>query len=361
MREWLKILGLVLLATLGLLLVQVMYDDFRRLRDLGARGLDIWMYFFVKMPSFLGLLLPMALLISLLFALGQLHRANELTAMRAAGVGFMRLMRPVWMVGVLCCALSWWLAATVIPWSVETARALDQNFQFRSQASLPPELRGAVNSVAFDNSQAGRMWFFNRYSRYTRKAYGTSVSVLDHARHETTRLLAAEARRDDEHGGWIFSRGRELTFSPETGELMKSEPFAEQHRSDFNEDPDLMLLVGRPPSDLSFFELRRLVDYLERVQNPKAVRYAVRYFSLLAATFSPLIVIAIAIPFAITGVRVNPAVGVSKSIGLFFLYYILDNIASSLATKQLIAPEFAAWLPNSVLALIALWLFARLR
>jgi lipopolysaccharide export system permease protein len=361
LREWLQILGLVLVATLGLLLVQVMFDKFHDLRDYGARGLDIWMYILVTIPSFFGLVLPLALLVSLMFTLGQLHRANEFTAMRAAGVGFLRLTRPVWCVGVLCCGLTWWLNSTVVPWSVEASRSLDENFQFRSQAKLPPDRIGAVSSVAFDNYEANRMWFINRYSRLTRKAYGAQVSVLDRSRRETMRLTAAEASRDEVHGGWIFKDGRELDFDVETGELLRSRPFAEKYEPAFNEDPGLMLLIDRRPIDLSFFELRRIRAYFEADQNPKSVPYAVRYFGLLADTLTPLIVIAIAIPFAITGVRVNPAVGVSKSIGLFFLYYLLTNLAASLAMKELIPPDIAAWLPNAGMAVLATWFFARLR
>jgi len=36
LREWLQILGMVLAATCGLLLVQVLYDDFRDLRVTGV-------------------------------------------------------------------------------------------------------------------------------------------------------------------------------------------------------------------------------------------------------------------------------------------------------------------------------------
>ena len=57
----------------------------------------------------------------------------------------------------------------------------------------------------------------------------------------------------------------------------------------------------------------------------------------------------------------NPAVGVSKSIGLFFLYYVLANFSNSLATKGYLDPAFAAWLPNAGLTALALWFFARLR
>jgi lipopolysaccharide export system permease protein len=60
-------------------------------------------------------------------------------------------------------------------------------------------------------------------------------------------------------------------------------------------------------------------------------------------------------------VRVNPAVGVSKSIGLFLLYYVMANLASSLATKEIVEPDVAAWLPNIGMTALATWLFARLR
>lgn len=363
LREWLQILGLVLLATCGLLLVQVMYDDFRALREGGARGLELWRYFFVTMPSFLTVVLPLALLVSLMFALGKLHRANELTAMRAAGVGFGRLMAPVWVVGVFACALSWWLNATVVPWSVEESRSLKDGLEYRRQAqTLSADRIGSVNSVGFDNPGARRMWFFNRYGKFTQRGYGVSVSELDARRRETTRLVAAQAWYDETRRGWMFKDGRELTFEAETGELTASVPFAEKFVEKYRgDDPQLMLLIDRRPVDLSFRELERLIDYFEVEHNPKGVPYAVRFFGLIADTLGPLIVIAIAIPFAVTGVRVNPAVGVSKSIGLFFLYYVMANIAASLATKQIIDPVLAAWLPNIGMAALAAWFFARLR
>ncbi|MBI5770710.1 MAG: LptF/LptG family permease [Verrucomicrobia bacterium] len=363
LREWLQILGLVLAATCGLLVVQVLYDDFRSLRELGARGWVLWQYLAVTLPSFLAVVLPLALLISLLYTLGKLHRANELTAMRAAGVGFMRLTAPVWVVGVLCCGLSWWLNTTIVPWSVEESRALKDNLQFRHDSSqaLSPDRIGATDSVAFDNAKAGRMWFFNRFSRYTQRGYGVAVSELDGRRRETTRIVAAQAWRQAQSTGWVFRDGRELTFNVETGELVGSQPFKEKIRESYDEEPALMLLIDRRPIDLSLHELREIIAYHENERNAKAVPYAVRYFGLIADTLGPLIVIAMAIPFAVTGLRVNPAVGVSKSIGLFFLYYVLANLAASLASKGLVEPAVAAWLPNIGMTGLALWLFARLR
>lgn len=362
LSEWLQILGLVLAAMIGLLLVQVLYDDFRMLNDLGAKGVDFGVYLLVTLPGFLAIVLPVALLISLLYTLGKLHRANELIAMRAAGVGIMRITAPIWLMGLLACGLTWYLNANVVPWSVEASRSLRDSLAFRQQSETMPEDRiGAVSSVAFDNRAVHRMWFMNRYSQFTQRGYGVMVSELDHQRREERRIVAEEASYDRENEGWLFMKGQELVFDPATGEVLEPRPFFRKFIPHYSEDPHLMLIIDRRPSDLSFFELGRLMNYYAMDSNPKGVAYAVRYFSLIADTLGPLIVIALAIPFAVSGVRVNPAVGVSKSIGLFFLYYVLMNLATSLATKQVLDPVVAAWLPNAGMAVIALWLFARLR
>ncbi len=142
---------------------------------------------------------------------------------------------------------------------------------------------------------------------------------------------------------------------------MGSAPFDEKFEPGFHEDPQLMLLTTARSIDLSFFELDRLMNYFAVANKAKGVPYAVRYYGLIADTLGPLIVIAMAIPFAVTGVRVNPAVGVSKAIGLFFLYYVMMNVAAILATKQVVDPEIAAWLPNAGMAALAAWFFTHLR
>ncbi|HEY1792373.1 MAG TPA: LptF/LptG family permease [Opitutaceae bacterium] len=361
LREWLYILGIALVLACGLLLVQVMYDDFRDLHDAGASAADLGLYVMVAVPGFLALTLPIVLLVSTLFVLGKLHKANELTAMRAAGVGYIRLMAPVWIVGVACCGVSYWLNSYIVPHSVEKAREMKEGFQYRKQAlTVPQDLIGAVYSVGFDNPYPRRMWFFDRYSRYTRKAYGVSVTELDVKGRELNKIEAHEAWFDPDRHGWVFKDGREMGFDSDVREV-SSVPFPLKLVTRFREDPELMMLIDRRPIDLSSTELSELIDYLSRESNPKSIPYAVRYYGLIADILVPLIVIAIAIPFAVTGVRVNPAVGVSKAIGLFFLYLTLQNVAAALATNQLIEPALAAWLPNIGMTGFAAYLFSRMR
>lgn len=240
---------------------------------------------------------------------------------------------------------------------------MKEELQFNSESAkaLPRDHVGAVYSVAFDNPDARRMWFFNRYSKPLDAGFGVTVVELDARRREVRRITAHEGAFDPRRRGWAFKNGRELTFDPETSELVGDRPFAEKFAENYREDPELMLLIDAKPSSLSLPELRRLLDQLERERSPKTARYAVRYYSLIAETVTPLIVIALAIPFAISGVRVNAAVGVSKSIGLFFLYYLFTTVSVSLATRGTVDPLVAAWMPHMAMSGLALWLFARLR
>lgn len=362
LREWLKILALAMGATLGLILMQTLYEDLHELIEHGATFADMIMYVVIKMPSFLALVIPIVLLVSLLYAFGLLHRNNEILAMRAAGLGLMRITRSIWIAGLILCALTWWLNASVVPWSVEASRALSDQLEFEYQSThADKSVLGLTRTIAFDNQRQGRIWMINRYNRYTQRAYGVSVSELDLKRQEKTRIVAREAKFDLDRNCWVFWNGRETWIDPETRDITRTVPFEEKVLPHYTEDPKLMLIFDIKPANLSFFELQRIIDHFRIEENPKVTMYAVRYYTLLADTLSPLIIIVIGVPFAVTGVRVNPAVGVSKAIGLFVLYFIVLKFSGVLGTRGIMEPVMAAWIPNIVMGLLGAWVFYRRR
>lgn len=360
LREWLGMLLLVLAATMGLLLMQAMYDDFGDLLDVGAGMVDVGFYFAVKLPSYLSVVLPMTILLSLLYTLGALHRNLEITALRAAGMSLGRMTRGIWIMGVLLSGLTWLLNASVIPWSVEESRSVWHGLQFRNEAKAASADRvGMVANVAFDNRADSRVWFMNRYSRFTDRGYGVTVTELDDQRREITRLQAREAYFDPSREAWVFREGRDTWLDPETAVVTRTKPFTERVVPYFKEDPALMLVFDVKPDDLSFFELRRVINHYSAEQSPKVVAYLVRYYGMLADTLGPLIIMAIAIPFAVTGVRVSPVVGVSKSIGLFAIYFVLVKLSTALGVRGVLAPWLAAGLPNVAMLAVGLGFLVR--
>src|SRR5690606_30686185 len=129
---------------------------------------------------------------------------------------------------------------------------------------------------------------------------GVTVSELDAQRREKTRLQAREAWFDDDAGHWVFRDGRETWLDPETGERIRTVAFEQRAVQHYREDPGLMLVFGVKPSELSLFELRRVISYYEVEDDPKVTAYAVRYYAMLADAIAPLIIITLAIPFALS-------------------------------------------------------------
>lgn len=360
---WLKPLGLMLAALLGLL---VLVDMQRNLADFVGSGAGLWevfYYYLVLLPGNVPLVLQISVLLSLLYALGQLHRSNEFTAMRAAGLGLFRCTRAVWVFGALMAAFVWYLNASLIPWAVEEARSTREEMQraadVRKKGAAPGA--GVFTALTFSNDAAGRLWFINSYDDVARRGRGVSLGFFDSARREVRRVLATEAYFDRWRNAWVFIDGRELHFDPQTGEQQPSVPFTHRIEPGIDDDPELMLLLLKDPGDLSLFELERALTHLRSGGDARYRRYAVEHERKQASPFGVLVVMALAVPFAVGGVRVNPAVNMSKSIGLFFLYFLLTRLATLMASFGTLSPLAAAWLPDSAMAVIAVWAFARLK
>jgi lipopolysaccharide export system permease protein len=361
--EWLKILGLVVGATFGLQMIFSLYDTYKDLRDFGATAGEMALYYAVRAPSNLSLVVPIAVLVSLLYAMGLLHRHNEIVAMRAAGVGLLRMTRWVWVCAAGLSALMFQLNGSVIPWSVEQSRLIFENLKFSHQAEQAGDgaAVGLVSGVGYHNRVAGRAWMLARFSPYSNRGFGVQLSFLGANGREERRLLASEGFWDETARGWTLVNGRETWFSPEDGEILRTVAFERRDLPEVNDDPHWMLLFDKRPKDLSFFELSEILASPESAEHPRLAAYAVRWHSLMAGAFSCLIVAGLAVPFAVSGVRVNPAVGVSKSLALFFLYYLLATIGTMLGDQGAVPAWVAAWLPNGFMAAFAAWLMAGTR
>lgn len=282
--------------------------------------------------------------------------------MRAAGASLFRISRSLWGVGLILSGILFYLTASLIPITVEQARTFFDNLEYSSQeAKASSREIGVIHNLGFDNPKEGRLWFMNRFSERAWLGLGVNVYTRNETGLETGRISASEAYFDDTNSQWVFVDGRELVIDPETGDPLRTMPFKEKVVPEFQEDPNLMLALHKKPNELSLFELKRIITEITPEENPAVNAYLVRYYTLLAAPFSCLVIVGIAVPFAVSGVRTNPMIGVSKCLGYFAVFYVLLSVSSILGERQIILPALAAWIPNIVMLLLALNLYRRTR
>jgi lipopolysaccharide export system permease protein len=361
-KEWLVGFALTMGVIVGILILQNMYDSLPDLLETDASLGQIVFYYGLALPTYLPAILPIALLVSILFTLGTLHRNNEITAMRASGAGLLWISRSLWLAGLVLSLLLLYLTAYVVPRATEYSRTFLENLEFAAdEAGRDPREVGLLHNLGFDNRKDGRLWFMNRFSERAWLGLGVNVHTRDAAGRELSRISAAEAYFDDTQSHWVFLNGRELLLDAQTGDPLRNQSFREKKFEDFDEDPSLMLALHKEPKELSLNELRRIIDRVPPEDNPAVQAYLVRYFSLLAAPFSCLVVVGIAVPFAVSGVRTNPMIGVSKAMGFFAIFYVLISLASIMGERQVIPAMLAAWIPNLVMLVMSVRLFVKAR
>lgn len=359
--EWLKAFVLVLGSMFGLLILFEVQDSFTDLIDYDASAGEILFFYGIITPSFLTYTLPASILVSILYALGQLHRSNEFVAMRAAGLSVFRVTRTIWLSCFLISIGLWFLNSSLIPWSVEKSDELMTSLRLNKEAQeMDSDEVGIVRGLAFDNRREHRMWFINRYSQYKSQAFGISVSIMDENRREIRRVMARYGYFDETVGYWKLFEGKERIYNPDTGRE-RWPRFDKLEATNLTDDPELMMLFDKRPKDLSFLQLKRITDNFTKEDNPSVLAYEARLHALMASAASCLIVAGIAIPFAVSGIRTNPAVGVSKSIGLFFVFYLLTSVLNAMGREGALPPEWAAWAPMVFMVLLAYVLLRRVR
>ena len=110
--------------------------------------------------------------------------------------------------------------------------------------------------------------------------------------------------------------------------------------------------------------VREIHDYLrlhEQIDPRKKAMLLTQWQGNLAAPFTCLVVVLIALPFAARTGRHNVFVGVAASIFICFGYFILQRISLGLGVAGYLPPVLAAWLPNIVSGGAGLVLLSRVR
>lgn len=357
--EWLKAFAIAVMAMLGVLLLEDFQDDLGDYLDWGAGTVEILEYYAYLVPSLLPLIIPIGLLISILFTLGNLHRNNEITAMRASGMHLFRITRSLWLAGGLLSLLLLYLNASLVPFSVEQSRIIRDTWRMHYEAELfGPRQVGIVPLMAFDNERDHRLWFMNKFSEHTYEGFGVTVYERNEAGQEIRRVMGEEAYFDDTQGHWVFINGREILYDPNTGDAYRSVGFTHWPYQQFTEDPWLMKALNADPENLSLYEIRRLLAMASE-SHPRRASYEIREQRIMAQPLACLVMVGIAVPFAVAGVRVNPVVGVAKALGLFVVFFALEEICRILGAQSVMPLHWAIWLPFGLMLLVAMFLFRR--
>lgn len=360
-QQWLQAFALATLATVAVLLLENVQNELQDFLRWGTPLPQILLFYGSYITMQLPLVLPISLFLALLFALGSLHRNHELTAMRAAGHGILGLTRSLWLAAALLAGLLFYLNAEAVPKATETVRSLRELWRREAVAqNQAPAQAGLVSPLGYAHPASRRLWLMNRFSQYTNEGFGVSVYERDPLGREIRRVLAREAFYDEVARHWVLTEGRELHFDPVTGQPFRQVLFNQQAFAQWQESPAEMLALHAEPERLSLDEIGRLLSTHAAAEASRLRPYELRYWQILVQPLNCLVVTALAIPFAVAGVRTNPLVNTGRAAGLFACYFAGSKVVGMLGEQGHLPLSTAAWLPPAALLVLSLWLYRRM-
>jgi lipopolysaccharide export system permease protein len=337
-------------------------DDFQREK---LRAYEIAQYYVVKLPELLGVVVPVALLLGLLYALTNHARHHELTAMRAAGLSLLRLCVPYFGVGLFFSAALYLLNERWVPNSADRAEQIRKHHTVDASGA---DDRQWQRDLTFHNGRDDRFWRILAYNVETGEMREPYVAWRrpDGSRRE---LSAQRAIRTN--GVWTFYNVRHSLPAASPDSLALWQFTNELAVAEFSETPEqikseikisrLNRIKAAKRVQLSIAEI---LDYKRLHPDLRPRDRALldtQLHARLAAPWTCLVVVLIAIPFGAQSGRRNVFVGVASSILICFSYFVIQQVGMHLGTGGFVPPLLGAWLPNVVFGSAGFWLILRVK
>ena len=364
-RELLAPLAYCLTGIQALVIFFSLFGDLEKIQTSKLNFGETIEYSIMSGMDFLPIVLPISLLIALLITLSNHTRHNEITAMRAAGVGLWRLCAPYLIVGFAASVVLFWLNEWCVPRSTTRGeQILNRYVQKRSSLATQNEFR----NFGFTNARDHRTWFITEYRVKTVEMLKPQVNwtLADGSSH---RLYADRAIRTN--GVWIFFNVAEYSQLDAGAPLLPSLQTNVLTMPAFDETPAEIRSEIKISSYQSFrnsrqadIPLRDILGYLRLHPNlPRADSswLLTKLYGRLATPWTCLVVVFIAIPFGAASGRRNLFVGVAGSIFICFAYFVIQQVSLVLGAAGQMPAWLAAWLPNVVFGVTGLILTARVR
>jgi len=342
-----------LLAAVGIAMAALLMQRLIHLLDLFAnRGgpLSIILKMLGNLvPFYLGIALPAALFIGVLYAGSRLSSESELDAMRASGMSLLRLIAPVLALAVVLVMISTYLLGWLQPYT---------RFGYRALVHLVTDTQwdSAIERGAFFTGFGGKTILIGDISDGGRTM--TKIFVNDKDGSGRTIILTAE--RGDLQKQSDFSlvlrlhNGIRSETSP-NGDATRAMTFTQLDLPLESIAPDPFRPRGEKESELTFTELVRY--YFNTPANLDLEDISAELHERMVRTVSILFLPFLAFPVGISSRRTSKSVRMIVGVLFLIFYYEVLQFGEAMVRKKALDAIPALWVPCAIFAACSLWLF----
>jgi LPS export ABC transporter permease LptG len=304
-------------------------------------------YYATQLPQVFIILLPVSLLLSLLFALGRMSRANEIVSMLTAGVSLPRVLLPLIGMGLLTVAASMALNYSLAP-HADLAR---KTFLDEAQARPSRYIQGQI----FRNRTDSRTWFIQNFLPRSNTFNNVQVLQQDANDNIVTNYVASHATYHPETKTWELENVK-LVHYDHAGNIVDEQIHPSLRIEHWSETPFRLGSANERAEFLSLTELREYLRFNSDFPATLLAPFRTHFQYRLALPWTCFVVVCIAAPLGIGYSRRGVLSSVAAAVVLVFTMNFLIHLFLALGEGARVPAWIAAWTPNILFTAIGLYL-----
>ncbi|MBV9496828.1 MAG: LPS export ABC transporter permease LptG, partial [Acidobacteria bacterium] len=348
LREFIKVLGLVLVSTVALFMIISYTDlanDIRRNHIPGTMILSFYRFQFFYVLNYT---LPISVLVATLVTFGMLAKNNEVTAIKSGGVSLYRVALPIIAVAAVLSVFAYFLLDFILPFSNERASKLEN------------VIRGKTTTASLSSQQ--KTWFLGKgrylinflaYDRREKVLSQVQVFELHPTEFRITRRIYAEHARWNGKA-WVFDNGWIRSFTDEGRSTFS--PMTAPLELAYGERPEDFATEVKSPDQMTFAQLRRYVSSI-RNSGYSAEELTVKLYAKTSWPALSLVMALIALPFAFRIGKRGALYGFGIALVLGILYWVVFVLFTKFGEVGNLPALLAAWSANILFSIAAVYMF----
>lgn len=340
-RDFIKnVLTTLLLCLFLFVLFDFIHKSTKYLSVYNPETKDLVLYYLYQFPSFIVQTLPIATLLASVITMVLLSRTNEVTAMRAAGMGPLKVGLPIAIGGVLLSVSSFLLGEFVVP-----GAALKKHYVEEVLIKKKEQKKIYESSRWYRDGKS--LFHFGKYDPVTKTLSDITILSLGNNFRPNQKKFAESAKYHEADQNWTLNNIITYTFW-KNGSIALSEKLKNEVL-ELPVNPKKFQKDIREANELS---LKDLSGYINRgVQAGIDVSFfQVDLHVKFAFYFASFVVSLIGLKFGYRSERsLETARGVLVAIAIGVLYWFILNSGRALGKRGLFPPFMAAWMANFII------------
>ena len=338
-------------TALGFPILVVVIDLTDNLGKYLARELprgDIALSYVYWLPESMFLVLPAAVLFATVFTIGGITRHSEITAAKASGISFHRLIVPIFFGAMLATGIGLVLSELY-------PRANARRLELLREGDFQ---RGDERYNFTYASEGGRVYKIAALDVKKERVSNVQVERKGSGPDYPTYIIVADTGRYQEDRRWLLGPGV-LHIIPDstTDRAFRFEGIVDRQMTELPRD---LTARDKAPADMGFRELGRFIAAMERSGADANVARVERMLKITIPV-TCMIIVLFGAPLATSTQRGGAAYGIGISLGTTVIFLMLIQLTKAIGSKGVIPPEMAAWIPSAVFGIVGMIMLLRVR